>query len=497
MNFPQMGEQVPVSDLIALNKALRKSSIGYQTSATPDASGALSPLVPQSMESTLASKTYTMQELALWPRIAKQFATQTVHEFNVLNDQGLDLDPFIDEGDGGQLNTGNYTRNFVKIKYLAERRQISDVAGLVGLRGPNQSALAEETQRGTERLLQKLERSLFHADEDVSDRQFDGIIKQIERNSDGSIRSNSTEDLGGGSLSIGKIQELCGKVYGANADGSGFGKPNVCMVEPQVYSDLIQSAVSSGRHDQLRVQENSGITFGVKNLTIMASYGPVNIISAPFLFNSFAAPSVASTDRVKATTGSAPSAPVISSIATAAVSGSEVSHWVHDDDGGTYFYKVVAVNKFGFSAATATSQQTLSFGGGGSVNTHKVTLTIDAGTGADFFRVYRSGKGGTVDSCRLIGEFKAQASGATSIVDLNYNVPNTSRVLLLDMSPEKIRFMRLLDFLRRPLAETATAKPFLLMMFGSPIVAVPEHCFSLRNVGTSSAVSSSDALGKL
>ena len=486
MNFPQMGDTVPVSDLVALNKALRKSSIGYQTPASADAgsgstpAAALSPLVPQSLEPTLASKTYTMQELALWPRIAKQFASQTVHEYNVLNDQGLDLDPFISEGDGGQLNTGSYDRKFVKIRYMAERRQISDVAGLVGLRGPNASALAEETQRGTERLLQKLERSLFHADGDVSDRSFDGIIKQIEKKSDGSIRTSSTEDNGGQSLTVQKIQDLCGKVYGANADGSGFGKPNVCMVEPRVYSDLIQSAVSAGRHDQLRLQESSAITFGVKNLTIMAPYGPVSIVSAPFLFNSWEAPSVASTDRVGATSGSAPATPVVSGIATAAIGADEESHWVQSEDGGKYFFKVVAVNKFGYSAPVTAGGDTYAFTG---ANTHKLTITVAAQSNVDFFRVYRSAKNGTAATCKLIGEFKAATSGATSVVDFNYNVPDTSRMLLLDMNPQKLRFMRLLDFLRRPLAETATAKPFLLMMFGTPIVAVPEHCFSLRNVG--------------
>ena len=484
MNFPQMGESVPVSDLVALNNALKKSSIGYQTSATADSTAALSPLVPQSLESTLASKTYTMQELALWPRIAKTFATQTVHEYNVLNDQGLDLDPFIEEGGGGQLNTGNYSRNFVKIRYLAERRQISDVAGLVGLRGPNTSALAEETQRGTERLLQKLERSLFHADSDSSDRAFDGIIKQIEKKSDGTMRTSNTEDLKGASLTVAKIQEIASTVYSANSDGTGFGKPNVCLVEPQVYSDLIQSAVSSGRHDQLRVQESSAITFGVKNLTIMAPYGPVNIISAPFLFNSWDAPSAASTARVAATSGTAPSTPTINSIATAAISGSEESHWTQATDGGAYYYKIVAVNKQGYSTAAATGQNTLAFSG---ANTHKVQIEIAADSNVDFYRVYRSTLNGALSSCKLVLEFKAAASGVTTIEDFGLNRPNTSRVLLLDMSPDKVKFIRLLDFLRRPLAETATAKPFLLMLFGSPVVTVPEHCFSLRNVGASSS----------
>lgn len=490
MNFPQMGESVPMSDLVALNKALRKSSVGYQTGAVADSTAALSPLVPQSLESTLASKTYTMQELALWPRIAKTFATQTVHEYNVLNDQGLDLDPFISEGDGGQLNTGSYDRKFVKIRYLAERRQISDVAGLVGLRGPNTSALAEETQRGTERLLQKLERAMFHSEESSSDRAFDGIISQIERDSSGAIRTNSTEDLGGTSLTIGKIQETCSKVYGANADGSGFGKPNVCMVEPQVYSDLIQSAVSSGRHDQLRVQENSGITFGVKNLTVMAPYGAVEIVSAPFLFNSWGAPSAASTARVAATSSAAPAAPTISSN-VAGNDAAAVSHWAAADN-GDYIYQVVAVNKYGYSAPTTSSGSGITFTAATPHN--KITLTMAAASDTDFYRVYRSTKGGAVATAKLIGEFKAAASGTTAIVDLNFTVPNTSRALFLDMSPQKLRFVRLLDMLRRPLAETATAKPFLIMMFGSPIVSVPEHMFSLRNVGTSSDTTSTNAL---
>ena len=144
------------------------------------------------------------------------------------------------------------------------------------------------------------------------------------------------------------------------------------------------------------------------------------------------------------------------------------------------------MNKQGYSAAAATGQNTLAFG---TDNTKKVTIEIAADSNVDFYRVYRSTKGGALSSCKLVLEFKAAASGVTTIEDFGLNRPNTSRVLLLDMSPEKIRFIRLLDFLRRPLAETATAKPFLLMLFGSPVVTVPEHCFSLRNVGASSSVS--------
>jgi len=45
-----------------------------------------------------------------------------------------------------------------------------------------------------------------------------------------------------------------------------------------------------------------------------------------------------------------------------------------------------------------------------------------------------------------------------------------------------IEFARLLDFLRRPLAETGSARQFLLMLFGSPVVKIPSKCFTLRDV---------------
>ena len=54
---------------------------------------------------------------------------------------------------------------------------------------------------------------------------------------------------------------------------------------------------------------------------------------------------------------------------------------------------------------------------------------------------------------------------------------------MVQHDPNVLEFARLLDFLRRPLAEVATAKPFLLMLFGSPIVKVPTKCFLMTGAG--------------
>ena len=475
-SLPGMNEMIPVADLMSLNNALRKGNIGYQTPAS--ASGAsgdsLSPLVPQSIESSLASATYTMSELAIWPDMPKRQVTNNVHEYNVLNDHGLDFDPFITEGGGGTTNRSEYTRESIKIKYLAERREVSDVATTVGILGSSANAIAEETERGTMRLMQKLERSLLHAKESLSSdsRQFDGIIKQIED-------AGQVTDMRDGGVTANKLQEILADVYAASSSGKGFGRPDTIYVEPRVHGDLIKQTVAYGRHDQLQVSDSS-LMFGHRDLTIMAPYGAVKVKAAPFLFNSYSAPSAGSL-TTSAGSVAAPAVPAVSQqpVHDGTVAGT--SQWV-TAEAGDYIWKFVGVNKGGYSPAIATSALAVTSG-------NKVEIVLTQNALVDFYRVYRSSKGGAASTCKLITEVPNNTSvgGNFQFIDNNDDLPDTSRILFLQNDPSVMEFVRLLDFLRRPLAEIATTKPFLLMLFGSPVVKVPTKCFSLKNVGISSA----------
>jgi len=462
ISFPEANQMVNVADLAQLNDALRKSAnMGYQTPAGTAGgdNGSLSPLVPQSIENTLASATYTMKELALWPAIPKVNVTNTVHEYAVINDHGLDLEAFIAEGSGGTTNRSEYERKSVRIKYMAERREVTDVGSLVGLIGNQTNAIAAETERGTLRLLQKLERSLWHSDESVNPLAFDGIIKQIESHNNGA----NTFDLGGKSPTPRLLQEVLAELQSAPR----FGRPDCIYVEPRIHAELIKFAVQFGRHDQFGVSRAAdGISYGVQELTIMSPYGPVPVKSAPFLFNAYKPPVAASG------TTNAPANAVISS----ATASSDSASRFYAADAGDYIYRVVAVNNSGFSAPVSSSAVSVSLG-------EKVTLSIANQADAVFFKVYRTEAGGAEESATLIGEIKAASSGATSFVDLNAVRPGTSKIVFVQHDPDVLEFARLLDFFRRPLAEVATSKPFLLMLFGSPIVKVPNKMWVLQNAG--------------
>jgi hypothetical protein len=151
------------------------------------------------------------------------------------------------------------------------------------------------------------------------------------------------------------------------------------------------------------------------------------------------------------------------------------------DDGGFYGYRIVSVSNDGFSApVNATAVEVAA--------SEKVTITLADQADAVFYKIYRSEKAatsGAVDfsTARLIGEIKNTSGAATVFVDDNSVVPNTSKIVFVQHDPTVMEFVRLLDFFRRPLAETATSKPFLLMLFGAPIVKVPNKCFVLQNAG--------------
>ena len=133
-------------NIAALMADLRKGEVGYQTPLVPaggsQTASNLSPLVPQQLSNTLSVATSSMADLKLWPMLNKVAAMNTIVEFNRVLSHGAEHSPFIAEGGVGALNRATYQKVAVQIKYLAERREITDVASFVSLVGPSTDALA-------------------------------------------------------------------------------------------------------------------------------------------------------------------------------------------------------------------------------------------------------------------------------------------------------------------------------------------------------------------
>ena len=473
-------DMVSIQDLAAMNDALRKAtSVGYQdTSGVIGAdAGNLSALVPQSIEGTLATATFSMKELALWPAIPKRNVTNTIHEFVRINEHGFDMDPFLSEGGAGSRNVASYERGSVKIKYLAERREVSDVGSLVGIIGNSANAIAEETTRGTFSLLGRLERALWHGNESANSLAFDGIIKQIEDHNSGA----NVYDLEGNAPTPQLLQDILGEIYAAPR----YGRPDCIYVEPRIHAELIRFAVDFGRHDQLKVMSSAqGITYGTQRITIMGPVGPVEVRPAPFLADSFEPPASAYDPNGNVVAPTAVASTIV------ALGAGEVSKF----SGATLDYNysaVIVTPESGYSAPVALgAAQSVAPG-----EKVKITVTHPAAAASTnaYIRLYRSTGGGT--TVRKIKEVKLNYGVATTdIFDLNEDLPGTSKIVFLEHSPDIFEFARLLDFFRRPLAEVATSKPFLLMLFGSPIVKVPSKCWVIKNAAVATGTKTSNSL---
>lgn len=477
MMIPGHNEMVNVEDLVKLNDALRKSSVGYQTPAGTAGSdnGPLSPLVPQSIEGSLSSATHTMNELSLWPMIPKTSVSSTLHEYVVVKDHGFDVDPFIGEGGGAEsdfvTNNSQYERKSVRIKYMAERRQISDVASLVGMIGDNRQAVAEETMRGTMNLMRKVERQLWYGNESLQEKGFDGILKQVR---DGA--SQNVLDLKGSAPTPLLLQEALGEVYSA----PNFGRPDCIYVEPRLHAELIKQSVESGRHDQFQVAQSGSLTFGQSQLNIMAPFGAVPVKAAPFLHFASRLPS-------SGFGADAPAAPAITSETVQAETVAGSSQFLAGD--ALFKYAIVAVGDQGYSAPLKSNAVNINQDEEFELVISASGLARGASKAPRYYRIYRTAANGSDETMRLIAEIPAADNAVTTFVDLddgnNGQKYGCSPILFAQHDPQVMEFVRLLDFIRRPLAETASVKPFLLMLFGSPVVKVPSKMYLMDNAGLS------------
>ena len=496
MNFDSLqsmaGQNIAIKDLAELNKALQASgqllaksdTVGYQTASS--GGGNLAPLVPQSIQNTLDSATYTDNAIVFWKKLAKVSVTNTIHESAVVNAYGtMQLDPFIAEGEVGPTSVGEYEKKIVQIKYLAERREISDVAtmvGMIGATGVSAQGLAQQTMDGTKALLGKLERTLFNANSQLSGLQYDGLEKQIlgasvDTSTGIESFSNDTHtDLEGGAATA---QDIVQAAYQAAA-APNFGAPNVCMVEPRTYAGLVNLASAYGRFDPNQAAAGS-LIFGTNGLQIAGPAGMVPIVPAPLMQYDDGASLREDGSTGFGDTTFGENVPANPGTITYAAGAADSAPKFRASDAGTYIYRFQPVNDKGvgkFRQLSATVQAgksaTFTFSDSGE--------PVGSGTnGLSYYRVYRTEKDGSKDTARYIGSWPRNASGNTVIVDENERRPNTAPIYILQLTPDVMYWAQLLDFLRRPLAQDKTTIPFLLMLFGSLHVKIPTKNHILRN----------------
>lgn len=271
-----------------------------------------------------------------------------------------------------------------------------------------------------------------------------------------------------------KTQDLMFAAYGSNTsvvlpvngsltqslidDGAVRSAMNMGSASDLILDPISLAAYNKIAHNKERIvlagapQEASGAALR----TQWTTSGSMNLQASRFLSGK---------TRPNQTNFGAPAAPTIV-VADAGAAASLL-------DAGAYVYYVTAVSIRGESVPSLASTVTVSAAG------DKVTVTITAVAGAQYYNVYRSNVGGTAATAKFIGKI-AQQVGNPVFVDLGNKSPGFVTGYLIQ--PDALEFGELAPLSKVKLAMSSLATPEATYRFVSLAAYQPRTCAIFDNI---------------
>lgn len=444
----------------------------------------------ESLEATLKMLSWQMKHFTLYNNIGKKKAYSTAEEYQQLDNYGTQSAYFIGEGELPENHDTQYQRLVEKVKFLGTTRQVTDVAMRVKTQVPN--LILQEQKSGMLYLGQGVDMFLYHGNENVVPRQFNGMYynhrKQHGTTNADYINSGFVFDLQGKILEEGDVDNAVRAVV-----NEGFGVVTDIYGPPVVFSNFARSKYDIRRTDQAQI--NAG-NYGNKVMTFTTQFGDVKVQNDIFSRKTF------SGQVRRQTTGDTsgkrhPKAPeAITPDATtpiAAVSDSALSRF-ETADLGTYFVAVAAINEYGEGALTALSASAVTVAADQSID---YTFSITDGSyPATGFVIYRS----EVNPSTAIGDTPLypifavstaertagyDGAAAGSVRDRNYEIPNTEMAFVWENNPDQVASLKELSpMMKMDLALTSPTYRFMILYYITNILYAPRKVAVIKNIGS-------------
>jgi len=449
------------SDVDDLNKAL---SAGQDRDPPGSAvAGDGFALRVESLERTLKNVTFKMEHIRFWRQVPKIAAYNTVEEFNQIQSYGDNPDAgWIDEGDLPTEDDSTYERKFSIVKYLGTTRRVTHVMSLV--KPAHGNVLAQEAVNGTMHLLRIIERALFKARSDLSSIQFDGFEKLIED----SAPAANIIDLRGKPLSEDVLTDAALTIQ----DAPNYGTPTDLYINPKVKADLVKAFFPKERYDLFTKTNDGLVGLDIKGFTSPA--GDVRFQPDVFIDDGGAPNAVARGDAAKR--------PSAFSVTTGPAAAPDASSLFEAADDGDYFYSIVAVNRYGRSAAQPAIAGPTAL----TVNAGDI-MTVGVTPGAilpEWWEVYRSKVDGAAGSERLILRIPhTTAAAEETLTDINASLPYCSSGYLFQQNIENMSIKQLAPMIKVPLATVDSSIRFMLLCYLTPVLYTPGKNVLFKNIG--------------
>lgn len=441
------------AEVADLHKAL---SAGNDVNDPGVGAGVGFPLRTESLEATLKNLTYEMDEIKLFKSIAKVPASNTVEEFNRLLSYGEGgatsfNQGFFGEGSLPEEQDSTYERVTVLMKFLGVVGRVTHVANII--RAAHGSVIALETMNKTMELLRNLENALFFGDSSLIPEQWDGLERLITVGA-----PDNVIDLRGGPLTEEALNDMLLIIrnnFGMATDGY-FGTGPFADLAKQVYD---------------RQRFSYAPAPGVLGATVTAfqgQHGRINLHDHVFITPGQLARAGG--------LGKADRRPLAPSITVAPAAGADPASQFGTPDAGTYFYQVVAGNRYGLSAPVNSASVAVVAG-------DQVTFTVqDGGQDTTFYEIYRTDPGAAVGTARLMA--RVARTGATQVItDNNDDIPGTSKGFVLMQNQRSFSWAQLLPMTRIPLAAIDTSIRWAQVIYGAIKMYTPAKNVVVKNIG--------------
>lgn len=445
-------------------------------------------LVVESLDSSLKSVTFTDKHLAIWPRIPKDKAYQTVEEYIRQNSYGESQDGGFFDSEAGvapHSEDPTWNRMIQRVRYIGTTRRVSHVATLVKQIGS--PMIAKAVEAGTKWILQQMERQLWTANGYFQTNlgvfngataniptvslKFNGLDQQI-RSGDSDAKATYTGFEG--------YDDDASVIVNANAStpdedmiedtarrvASNFGTPTHLFLDYKARSDIGRTFYPKEWYPRPGMMQNGEAGFVLSKFT--SSAGIFELVGTRFLSPRRTVLAAALTD--------APTTPVVIGTGTAVNAASLIA-------AGTYYYRVSAINQYGESLACAeTAGQAVAAG-------NHITITIQNNTvGAQYYAVFRtttSGSGWLFVG--YVADSTGNGGGATFIDSGNW-APGSSKGYLVQLDSDNVVWKQLAPLMKMELATIDPSYRWMQLLYGTPIVFAPRHNAVIDNIAKGVAI---------
>lgn len=426
----------------------------------PGATGGAA-LIPESLENTLKTLTYSEQHLKLFRDIPKSKAFSNVEEYNVVDSYGEDIPGFQPEGIAGLDTTSSYKRELAKVKCINVTRSVTDLMRLVNTVSEPE---ALETANGMKYILGQAESALFYGDSTLAPEgeeglQWDGVFKQAAKENVVDLRGKHLEDT--------HLNDA------ATAILDNYGTPTKAYLPMNVAQKFSEQYYPNQR--ALMSVESGEMVAGTTVTKFNTLGGTIDLTPDVFLRRGIKA-----LNTNESAYGQEP--PTAPTVAVAAAED-DAKNPAQFGDGGTFKYAVVAYSHKGKSVAVVSDAIVVSKEDakkGVKVTIKNSDVQIHA---PEYFVIYRTEDSGSqFYEIGRIGVKSREKSAVTEFIDRNETLPKTGEAIIGQFDESSITFRQLLPAFKLPYAMTGPVRRFGIFLYGTPIIYAPKRFVTIKNI---------------